>query len=553
MLVDVVVRDGKGRPVTDLVAADFEVLEDGTAQVVAQFAPPSVAAAAAGAPKDAPATGPLAPAPSASSALTERDTIAFVFDRLSTSGRVAAQKAARTYLGKRGVGNTGVFSIESSLVVLQEFTTDQTLVLAAIDALGDRVAHTGGTRMEEGRANLAGRLAANKAQQTLAQMPQPRTAAEGSARAQASIAAIRASVAQAAADAFDRLERDEHGFTTAHALTAIVDALRTVPGRKAIVLFSGGLYRTEGTENRFLSVIHAANRASVAVYAVEAEGLQTSSSESLTGAEIHSVANTSMARQESGLDTGGGAFTRDLERAEDITKFNPRASLQWISEGTGGTFTRDTNDLEGALTRIGSDLRSYYLLGYTPKNERWDGRFRKIAVRTKRKGLEVSARSGYFAVRSAGPVLAHVAPALAVLESGRDPKGVLVFAGATRLPGRRGSGPVQHRRHRAGSRRGPPRGPGEGAAGRHPARPGARGRREGRGRHEPAVRRGQERGHGRPAAASRRLALSGDLHGGSGRLRRFGRRFWRAGGRGPNGVRGEGWHAAAGLRAGGHR
>ena len=310
-------------------------------------------------------------------------------------------------------------------------------------------------------------------------MPEPRNNAEGSARAQASIAAIRASVAQAAADAFDRLERDEHGFATAHALTAIVDALRTVPGRKAIVLFSGGLYRTEGTENRFLSVIHAANRASVAVYAVEADGLQTASYQSLTGAEIHSVANTSMARQESGLDTGGGAFTRDLERAEDITKFSPRASLQWISEGTGGTFTRDTNDLEGALQRIGTDLRSYYLLGYTPKNDQWDGRFRKIAVRTKRKGLEVSARSGYFAVRSAGPVLAHVAPALAVLESGRGPKGVLGVRGGHGLPERRGSGPGERRRHRAGGRRGPARRQGEGAVGRHPARTRARSRREG--------------------------------------------------------------------------
>ena len=46
VLVDVVVRDGKGRPITDLVAGDFEVLEDGTPQVVAQFAPPNVVAAA---------------------------------------------------------------------------------------------------------------------------------------------------------------------------------------------------------------------------------------------------------------------------------------------------------------------------------------------------------------------------------------------------------------------------------------------------------------------------------------------------------------------------
>ena len=37
MLVDVVVRDGKGRPVTDLTAADFELREDGTPQALGSF------------------------------------------------------------------------------------------------------------------------------------------------------------------------------------------------------------------------------------------------------------------------------------------------------------------------------------------------------------------------------------------------------------------------------------------------------------------------------------------------------------------------------------
>ena len=37
ILVDVVVRDRKGRPVTDLAAADFELAEDGVAQKVDTF------------------------------------------------------------------------------------------------------------------------------------------------------------------------------------------------------------------------------------------------------------------------------------------------------------------------------------------------------------------------------------------------------------------------------------------------------------------------------------------------------------------------------------
>ena len=269
-------------------------------------------------------------------------------------------------------------------------------------------------------------------------MPTPRNAAEGVARAQAQIVATQLSMAQAAADAFEHLERDQHGFVTANALVAIVDALRSVPGRKAVVLFSEGLYRTEATEDRFLSVVNAANRASVSIYAVEASGLQVKTYESLAAQEIRSVASLSMAQQESGRDTGGGSMTRGLEQTEDLVKYHPRGSLEWISNSTGGVFVRDTNDITGALQRIGSDLGNYYLLGYTPKNESFDGRFRKIAVRVRRKGVEVRARSGYFAVRSLGPILSHVAPVLALLEAGKRPHDVEVFAGAWAFPGEAG-------------------------------------------------------------------------------------------------------------------
>ncbi len=440
VLVDVVVRDGKGRPVTDLTAADFEVLEDGGLQTLQQFVPPNeVSRAVAEASRTkVPAADPSATATPLADPHGERDTIAFVFDRLSTAGRVAAGRATREYLRERGLESVaGVFSVEDTLVVLQDFTADPALVLLALDALDTRVAHAGETRLDQSRASTASRVAANRAVATLALMPMPRNADEALRRAQLEMVAK----AQAIADAFDHLARDEQGFVTAHALTAIVDALRSVPGRKAVVLFSEGLYRTEATENRFLSVIHSANRASVSVYAVEAAGLQTTTLESLTAAGIASQADRSMAVQSSGRDTGGGSYTRGLEQAEDLVKFNPRASLQWISDSTGGAFVRDTNDFVGALHRIGSDLRSYYLLGYTPRNEQFDGRFRKIAVRVRRKGLEVRSRSGYFAVRSAGPVLAHVAPALALLEAGKRPHAIEVFAGAWPFP--EGDGPAR--------------------------------------------------------------------------------------------------------------
>jgi VWFA-related protein len=439
VFVDVVVRDGKGHPVTDLTAADFEVHEDGVPQTLERFLAPTVDSVSS---REAsrPANGVQTTSDeTVTPAATRGATIALVFDHLSTEGRVAAQRAARDSLRNRRADDVfGVFSVEDTLVVLQDFTSDSTLLQAAIDALGSRVAQSGGSQIALARDATGRRLAANAARAELIGMPTPSNAAEGAARAQAQINATRLSMAQAIADAFDHLVRDAQGYATAQALTAIVDALRAVPGRKAVALFSEGLFRTEANEQRFLSVVNAANRASVSVYAIEAAGLQTRTYESLAREEINSTAKVNMAQQASGQDTGGGAFTRGLEATEDLVRFSPRASLEWISDSTGGVFVRDTNDLSGALHRITSDLTSYYLIGYTPRNETYDGRFRKISVRVRRGGVEVRARAGYFAVHTSGPVLAHVAPALALLEAGKRPTAVEVHAGAWPFPSGQG-------------------------------------------------------------------------------------------------------------------
>jgi VWFA-related protein len=437
--VDVVVRDSKGQIVDDLTASDFEVFEDGVPQTVGPFervftSPPSTVAAPVEAPSSAPAANAAARLPAA-----RPTTIAFVFDRLSTEGRVAAQRAARDYLRERGQDDVaGVFSVEETLVVLQDFTSDPALVLAGVEALGTRLAQSGSSRLEQARGTTGGRLAANLAQATVASIAHTNNPAQEASRAMAQIKATQLTMAQAAADSFERLARDEQGFATSHALTAIVDALRAVPGRKAVVLFSEGLFRTEATENLFLSVVHSANRASVSVYAALADGLQTKTLEFLTQMEITSAAKLSMARQASGDDAGGGAYMRGLEQTADMVRFNPRSSLEWIADSTGGILVHDTNDLTGAVRRISSDLRSYYVLGYTPTNDTFDGRFRKITVKVRRRGVDVRARSGYFAVRSTGPVLSHVAVPLALLEAGKRPRALTVYTGAWPFPAREG-------------------------------------------------------------------------------------------------------------------
>ncbi|MFH1574293.1 MAG: hypothetical protein ABIG68_09935, partial [Acidobacteriota bacterium] len=72
------------------------------------------------------------------------------------------------------------------------------------------------------------------------------------------------------------------------------------------------------------------------------------------------------------------------------------SSLRNISESTGGLSAIHT-DVGKALDRVDIATRSQYLLGYYPKDDRWDGRYRHIDVRINRPGVKVHFRHGYFA------------------------------------------------------------------------------------------------------------------------------------------------------------
>ena len=61
---------------------------------------------------------------------------------------------------------------------------------------------------------------------------------------------------------------------------------------------------------------------------------------------------------------------------------------------TGGFVVKNSNDLSGGITRVSSESRAYYLLGYNPTDLRRDGKFRRIEVKLrppKPKGLSVRA------------------------------------------------------------------------------------------------------------------------------------------------------------------
>lgn len=135
--------------------------------------------------------------------------------------------------------------------------------------------------------------------------------------------------------------------------------------RRAIVVLSDGEDTASMVDDEQL--IDLARRAGVVIYSI---GLLTPPSVGYPAPTVPSFVLTALARE-----TGGRAY-----------------------------FPRSLAELDGAYDRIASELRTLYGVGYVPLNPSTDGRWRRIAIRTRLGNLLVRHRTGYFAPASRSPL-----------------------------------------------------------------------------------------------------------------------------------------------------
>jgi Ca-activated chloride channel family protein len=91
----------------------------------------------------------------------------------------------------------------------------------------------------------------------------------------------------------------------------------------------------------------------------------------------------------------------------------PTFVLTALARETGGRayFPRSLAELDGAYERIATELRTLYGVGYVPLNPSADGRWRRIAIRTRLGNLLVRHRSGYYAPRGGNRSAFRILPA----------------------------------------------------------------------------------------------------------------------------------------------
>jgi VWFA-related protein len=116
-------------------------------------------------------------------------------------------------------------------------------------------------------------------------------------------------------------------------------------------------------------------------------------------------------RDENNPGTGPGSartFDDVLERLRSVeaTVFaiglGPRIDrdvLERLARESGGeaAFPDDVSQLGQEFRRVVENLRKRYVLGYTSTNSTRDGKWRKVEIRSRRKGMVAVSRGGYFA------------------------------------------------------------------------------------------------------------------------------------------------------------
>ncbi|HXG68320.1 MAG TPA: VWA domain-containing protein, partial [Blastocatellia bacterium] len=204
----------------------------------------------------------------------------------------------------------------------------------------------------------------------------------------------------------------------------VIESMKQLPGRKSLVLISGGLpvLTRQGTADAgnisyLLNVLtDHATRAGVAIHTMDIRGLEAHRA-------VASFEDTPGRSMLGGGRAGpaGGSFGRTAD--ESLLGANPiesHQSLRILAANTGGVAVLNKNNFNEGLEQIVSASDGYYLLAYTPADEKFDNKFRKVEVKVRGGDYKVYSRRGYFA-REDKPEAAPTTPRDQLLAAIRSP------------------------------------------------------------------------------------------------------------------------------------
>jgi len=377
--VDAVVTDSRGRRVTNLRPADFEILEDGRPQAITNFSYISVAAPTGG---ETPAQPPPPGVPSVPPARLRpeqvRRTIAIVVDDLGLSFERTAyvRQALKKFVDEdvQPGDLVAILRTVGGLGALQQFTNDKRMLYAAIDRIHWRFARP---------LSPFGPSAPCIAREVGGPAALTRTQGDEMEGARKDVEAARAREGE--------FNRQIYTAGTLGALEYIVRGLRDLPGRKSVILFGegspGSPERGCGPDDMLHRLVDRANRSSVVIDTVDARGL----------------ALLLPFSAEYGAEAAAPRDYAALAASNASQYFESQGGMSYLAQQTGGLFIHDNNDLAGGIREILDDQSGYYLIGYKPPAATFqagkNGRgYHHIQIKVKVPGLQVRTRAGFYGI-----------------------------------------------------------------------------------------------------------------------------------------------------------
>ena len=413
--IDVIVKDKKGKFISDLKPEDFTVTENGVAQKIEFFDAP------VSRPETRKAGETVAETPATNSATVTRNYIALVLDSQSTdfTNMKPVREGAIKYVREQvtDADAVAILSVTNGLQMLQPFTDDKAKLIASIEKIGTPDAKSFEQKdLAENIATLREFL--NNASSTpTTELTSPAGGSE----------AARIMIARTVLAQFIRLRTAlslQQARPVLAALAAIAEGLRPIPGKKTLVLFSQGFVTPAVLDWQVQSTIDIANRANVAIYIIDSAGLRAGAPASGSLVPASPLAGVSaITNQEQRIRAVGGETVFDNVRHEGQTR--EYDILYRISGDTGGKFLKGNNDIGQGLERINQEIQARYTLAYRSTNQNFDGTFRKVKIEVRRPSVEIMSRSGYYAIP----------PEEIVLLSPSDKKLLAGFTAAEANPG----------------------------------------------------------------------------------------------------------------------
>ena len=346
VLLDVIVVDKNGQPVTGLKASDFSVAEEGERQVIRRVSEHYAMDTAA---TKQLASTPELPANTFSNYTPVRNSNASMVLLLDAQDSpLQAQMAMReqliSFLKHMQPGPpVAIFQLDTEMRLIQGFTTDPKVLLAAAESKRD-----------------------------MPSMAKP-TAAPRSYTG-------------------DSVYRRTLMENLREGMRMMGSYLAGYPGRKNLIWFTGRVPMTrlgtgfgnpfgdgmmvsnsEGEANELTDVLTVSR---IAVYPVDTYGL-VALPESMTAASRGVVTRPGMA----GMPAG----------------FNNHANMDEIAELTGGKAYYNTNDFTRVIDDVIKTGSSYYSMAYATSNTKWNGEFRRVKITVDRPDVQLLNKDGYYA------------------------------------------------------------------------------------------------------------------------------------------------------------